>query len=482
MTQALENAGFILDEGLKKYYALEAQALKHRFTIEPVEDNEYREEPFLTASSIGFQASLNDVAVVVFGRQAGEGKDRHVENDFELSATERELLVNLNKAYRPRGKRVVVVLNVGGVVETASWKHLVDAILLPWAPGQEGANAIADVLTGKVNPSGKLPMTFPCGFLDIPSSADFPYDYDPLSPYHAKENVDFTSYSEDIWVGYRYFQTAGAEVSYPFGHGLSYTSFGYSKPVVKAGPDGFTASVTVTNTGDVAGKEVVQLYVGAPAGGLEKPVYELKGFAKTRLLQPGESQVLTMKVDNYSLASFNELTSAWEAAEGAYRILFGASSADIRATASYQLKKPLSWPVNDVFKMQRGDFFPAVKDAAPLCAGEDLRNHDGHHLRPQGAGRPFLSLFHGPPQGGARRRLSAFPPLRRRFAPGAGRQARSGPRPRRRRIPGGLAHDGGWFPPAGDRLLGQFCRGIHRGGPEGPRHLRIQSACIPVVP
>ena len=387
MTQALENAGFTLDEGLKKYYALEAQALKHRFTIEPVEDNEYREEPFLTASSIGFQASLNDVAVVVFGRQAGEGKDRHVENDFELSATERELLVNLNKAYRPRGKRVVVVLNVGGVVETASWKHLVDAIVLPWAPGQEGANAIADVLTGKVNPSGKLPMTFPCGFLDIPSSADFPFDYDPLSPYHAKENVDFTSYSEDIWVGYRYFQTVGAEVADPFGQGLSYTCFGYSKPVVKAGPDGFTASVTVTNTGDVAGKEVVQLYVGAPAGGLEKPVYELKGFGKTRLLQPGESQVLTMKVDNYSLASFNERTSAWEAAEGAYRILFGASSADIRATAAYQLKKPLSWPVNDVFRVQRGDYFPAVKDAAPAGQGLRYSYREGEYMNVKG----FLS-------------------------------------------------------------------------------------------
>ena len=371
MTQALEDAGFILDEGLKKYYSLEARALKHRFTMEPVEDNEYREEPFLTAPSIQFQASLNDVAVVVFGRQAGEGKDRHVENDFELSATERELLVNLSKAYRPRGKKVVVILNVGGVIETASWKHLVDAILLPWSPGQEGANAIADILTGKVNPSGKLPMTFPCNYLDIPSSADFPYDYDELAPYHAKENVDFTSYSEDIWVGYRYFQTAGAEVSYPFGHGLSYTSFDYSKMVVKAGPDGFTASVTVTNTGAVAGKEVVQLYVSAPAGGLDKPACELKGFGKTRLLQPGESEVLTMAVDNYSLASFNERTSSWEAAEGEYKVLVGASVADIRTQGAYRLKKAQSWPVHDVFRMQRGEYFPAVKDAAPK--GQGLR-------------------------------------------------------------------------------------------------------------
>ena len=371
MTQALESAGFTLDEGLRKYYSLEAQALRHRFTMEPVEDNEYREEPFLTASSIGFQAVLNDVAVVVFGRQAGEGKDRHVENDFELSATERQLLVDLNNAYRPRGKKVVVILNVGGVIETASWKHLADAILLPWSPGQEGAHAIADILKGAVNPSGKLPMTFPCNYLDIPSSADFPYDYDPLAPWHAKENVEFTSYAEDIWVGYRYFQTAGAEVSYPFGHGLSYTTFGYSKPVVKAGADGFTASVTVTNTGAMAGKEVVQLYVSAPAGGLDKPACELKGFGKTRLLQPGESQVLTMTVDNYSLASYNESTSAWEAAEGVYKVLFGASVADIRVTADYRLRKALSWPVRDVLQVRRGDYFPAVKDAVP--AGQGLR-------------------------------------------------------------------------------------------------------------
>ncbi len=371
MTQALEAAGFTLDPGLKKYYSLEAPALKTRFNSEPVENNEYREEPRLTASAIGFQASLDDVAVVVFGRQAGEGKDRHVENDFELSATERELLVNLHKAYHPRGKHVVVILNVGGVVETASWKHLVDAILLPWSPGQEGANAIADILTGKVNPSGKLPMTFPGSFVDIPSSADFPYDYDPEAPYHAKENVDFTVYSEDIWVGYRYYQTTGTEVSYPFGYGLSYTTFAYSKPVVKAGADGFTAFVTVTNTGAVAGKEVVQLYVDAPAGGLEKPVYELKSFAKTQLLQPGESQVLTMAVDNYSLASFNEGTSAWEAAEGEYKVLFGASSADIRATGTYKLKKALSWPVHDVLRMQGGEYFPAVEDAVP--AGEGIR-------------------------------------------------------------------------------------------------------------
>ncbi len=380
MTEAMESAGFKLDSRVKKYYELEARALTTRFEMEFEEDREYREEPFLTATAIDYQASVNDVAVVVLGRQAGEGKDRRLQGDFELSATEKQLLENLHKSYHSRGKRVVVILNIGGVVETASWKHLVDAILLPWSPGEEGANAIADVLTGKVNPSGKLPMTFPNNYIDVPSSADFPYDYDPLAPYHKKENVDFTSYSEDIWVGYRYYQKEGVEVSYPFGHGLSYTTFAYSKPVVKADKDGFTASVTVTNTGGAAGKEAVQLYVAAPSGGLEKPVQELKAFAKTRELEPGESEVLTMKVDNYSLASFNERTSAWEAAAGAYEVRFGASSADIRATAPYSLKKAVSWPVNDVLRMKGGTFFPALKDAAPAGQGIRYSYREGAHM------------------------------------------------------------------------------------------------------
>ncbi len=369
MTDALENSGFTLDAKLKNYYEYAAKAIQARYDQEFIENREYREELPLTASAIDYQGRVNDVAILVLGRQAGEGKDRILKGDFELWGTEKQLIENLGRSYRARGKKVIVVLNVGGVIETASWKHLVDAILLPWAPGEEGANAIADILTGKVNPSGKLPMTFPNNYFDVPSSADFPYDYDIYSDHHASENVDYTLYTEDIWVGYRYFQTHGEEVSYPFGYGLSYTSFAYSKPAVKAGADGFTASVTVTNTGSVPGREVVQLYVSAPSGGLEKPSRELKAFAKTRLLQAGESQELVFRVDNYSLASFNEKTSAWESASGNYRLLFGASVEDIRAEAAYTLKKPLSWKVHDVLGMPQGRSFAALEDAAPAGRG-----------------------------------------------------------------------------------------------------------------
>ena len=385
LTDALQAAGFRLDKKLEAFYRDWDKSQRSASMLEREEvtwENVICPEAPLTASSIEVQASANDVAVVVLGRNAGEGLDRTLAGDFELSEVERDLLRNVSEAYHARGKRMIVILNIGGVIETASWKHWADAILLPWSPGQEGANAVADILKGAVNPSGKLPMTFPNNYLDIPSSADFPADYDPYASFHAKENVDYTFYSEDIWVGYRWFQTEGKDVSYPFGFGLSYTTFAYSKPVVKAGKDGFTASVTVTNTGSVAGKEVVELYVAAPAGGLDKPARELKAFAKTKLLQPGESQVLTMEVDNYSLASFNESASAWEAASGAYEVQFGASVADIRATAPYTLKKALAWPVHDVLSMQGGDAFPAV-EATPAGRGLKYTYHEGDFMSVQ---------------------------------------------------------------------------------------------------
>ena len=302
---------------------------------------------------------MTDVAVFTLSRNAGEGGDRYAKDgDWTLTGQERELMQNLADIYHAAGKKFIVVLNIGGVIETASWKHIPDAVLLAWTPGQEGGYAVADILCGKANPSGKLPMTFPVSYLDIPSSANFPYyhknvqrgEWDFLwgGPQRKAKNVDYTEYNEGIYVGYRYFQSAGVPVSYPFGYGKSYTTFEYSKPVVKAAADGFTATITVKNTGSVAGKEAVQLYVAAPAGGLEKPAFELKGYAKTKELVPGESQTLTITVDAYTLASFNEAASAWETAAGTYKVMFGANAADIRGTAEYKVKKAQSWKVNNV--------------------------------------------------------------------------------------------------------------------------------------
>jgi beta-glucosidase len=309
-----------------------------------------------------------DIAILTISRNAGEGGDRRaVDGDWTLTGAEREMLQNLADVYHVAGKQLVVVLNIGGVIETASWKQIPDAILLAWTPGQEGGYTVADVLSGASYPSGKLPMTFPVNYFDIPSSFNFPYNYVAgnsgisfsgldeetlaLFGYAAQKqpNVDETQYKEGIWVGYRYFQTAGKAVSYPFGYGLGYTSFTYSKPVVKVAKDGtVTATVTVTNSGSAAGKESVQLYISAPDGGLVKPAYELKAFAKTGELKPGESQVLSFTIDAYTLASFNEATSAWETAAGNYVARFGASAADIRVTAPFKLAKAQRWSVNPV--------------------------------------------------------------------------------------------------------------------------------------
>ena len=316
----------------------------------------------ISRSFIEKKLPVTDIAVLTISRNAGEGDDRKAaDGDWTLTGMERQLMQELADVYHAAGKKLVVVLNIGGVIETASWKHIPDAVLLAWTPGQEGGLAVADVLCGAANPSGKLPMTFPVSYFDIPSSFNFPHNYKGGNSIdiaallggstrrNPVKDVDYTDYTEGIWVGYRYFATAGKPVSYPFGYGLSYTTFAYSKPVVKVEKDGTVkASVTVTNTGKVAGKESVQLYVTAPDGGLVKPVFELKGFAKTKNLAPGASETLTVTIDPYTLASFNEASSCWEMAAGNYTVNFGASSADIRATGAFKQAKPQSWPVNRV--------------------------------------------------------------------------------------------------------------------------------------
>ena len=310
--------------------------------------------------AIDKQAAIADIAVITLGRSSGEGVDRLINNDFNLSEVERRLLDNVCDAFQSRGKKVVVILNVGGVIETASWKDRPDAILLAWQPGQEGGNSVADVLTGKETPSGKLSQTWPVAAMDHPSSANFPIGEKENHPdamfghWRAKKNVDYTLHSEGINIGYRYFDTEGKEVSYPFGYGLSYTTFAYSKPTLKAGKDGFTATVTVTNTGKVAGKEVVELYVAAPTvEGFAKPANELKAFAKTRKLEPGESQTLTFRVTDYDLASYHEDSHSWVADKGRYTVKFGASVADIRANAVYNLPATKAWETADVLHASR---------------------------------------------------------------------------------------------------------------------------------
>lgn len=348
LTDGLKNAGFGIDEKTNNLYSAYFDFRKAS------EQNGRAPELAVSSDFVEKRAKDCDIAIVTIGRNGGEGNDRRIEANFNLTTDELQLISNVCQSFHMQGKKVIVVLNVFGVVETASWKGLPDAIVCAWQGGQEGGNALTDILSGKVNPSGKLSMTFPIACIDHPSTSNFPLAAPQRggnSPRReGTRNVDYTFYNEGIYVGYRYFSTAQKEVSYPFGFGLSYTQFAYSNAKLKSTKDGFIVTVSVKNTGDKAGKEVAQMYVTAPSEMLNKPALELKAFAKTKLLQPGESQVLSFEVKNYDLASYSEADQAWVSDKGNYTLRIGSSVSDIRQEVSYTLAKPEMVKCNDVLK------------------------------------------------------------------------------------------------------------------------------------
>ncbi|MCR4852132.1 MAG: glycoside hydrolase family 3 C-terminal domain-containing protein [Prevotella sp.] len=351
LQQGLKNAGIATDDTLTTVYTKYKEFGMEEVEAEmgPLSPNKFFPRPRLREPQLGknvysFAASNNDVAIITVGRSSGEGGDRSWD-DFNINADEMEMLRGVAEAFHAKQKPVVVILNVGGAVETNSWSQLADAILLAWQPGMEGGNSVADVLTGRAYPSGKLPMTFPCNLEDIPSTKNFPKDYtfwdDMRLNNEQKAQVPFireTVYEEGLDVGYRYFQTKNQPVSYPFGFGLTYTTFEYSQAKVSKKGSSYVAQLTVKNTGSRAGKETVQLYVAAPKGQLEKPAYELRAFAKTRELKPGESQRLEMTFTAYDLASYDEGQQAWVTDGGTYTALFSASAEDIRARSDFKVK------------------------------------------------------------------------------------------------------------------------------------------------
>ena len=312
-------------------------------------------EKLFSVDELKKQAETADIAVITLGRLSGEFLDRKVA-DFNLSASERQLLQQVCDVYHKANKKVVVLLNISGVIETASWKDLPDAILCAWQAGQEGGNSVVDVLSGKQSPSGKFTMTWPVKFTDAYSSKNFPIDEDPRIDMLNQgkkgnvRNVDFTEYEEDIYVGYRYFDSFNVPVSYPFGYGLSYTTFEYSDANIAQKGDNYEVSVTVKNSGECEGKEVVELYISAPdSKAANKPAKELKAYAKTKNLKPGESETLTLNVAAADLASFDEASSAWVVAEGEYQFLVAASVQDIKATLKASVKNQQT-KVHDVLK------------------------------------------------------------------------------------------------------------------------------------
>ena len=298
----------------------------------------------ITERCVANEEPKADAAIITIGRQAGEGMDRQINGEFNLSKTEQDLIFRVSDAFHAKGKKVIVIINSGSVMETASWRDRVDAILVAWQPGIEGGNSVADILTGKVNPSGKLTMTWPIAATDHPSTANFAKEYD-MYTYKNMEGwgkgnipgVDFSNHEEDIYVGYRYFDTFKKDVAYPFGFGLSYTTFEMGKPSVKANGKSIEVSVTVKNTGKVAGKQVAQVYVTAPKGAYEKPAKELKAFGKTRELKPGESQTLKMTLEKRDLASFDEANSQWKVDAGNYLFQVGTDVESIKGTATLKV-------------------------------------------------------------------------------------------------------------------------------------------------
>ncbi len=348
LAQGLQNAGLqVSDALLKSYPAYIADAKSKR----PKQRNFFQSPPpipelVIAQADLDQQAADADVAVITIGRNAGEGADRKLENDYYLSQAEKDLIKSVSDAFHAKGKKVVMVLNIGGVIEVASWRDEVDGILLAWQPGLEAGNAITDVLSGKVDPSGKLATTFPADYKDVPSAKTFPGKEFPdqaTGEEFRRQMPAEVTYEDGIYVGYRYYNTFKVEPAYEFGYGSSYTTFNYSdmKLSAPAFKGKIKATVAITNSGKVAGKEVVELYLSAPAAKMDKPAIELKGFAKTHLLQPGESQTLSFEIVPKDLASYDTQNEQWVAESGNYTVSIGASSKDIKQSAKFTLGKEI---------------------------------------------------------------------------------------------------------------------------------------------
>jgi len=354
LEEGLKNAGFKINQAAKNLF--ETHKTKHKEGFTKPEGISAMLNPYIpprityTESELKEIVESSDLGIITIGRNSGEGGDRVEKDDFLLSETEQNMMANVCKAFHTAGKKVVVVMNIGGVIETVSWKSKPDAILLAWQGGQESGNSVADILSGKVNPSGKLPMTFPVNLNDHASNTNFPLEggtidikriiFDSLEekPENEKvKNKDYTNYEEGIYVGYRHFDTAELDVSYPFGFGLSYTTFDLSNLNVTLQNDTINVMVTVTNSGSLAGKEVLQVYTSKPDTNIDRPLKELRTFTKTKSLKPEEAATVSFQIPVSELSYWSEEASQWSLEKGLYSIQVGASSRDIRLSMEVEI-------------------------------------------------------------------------------------------------------------------------------------------------
>lgn len=352
LAKGLGNAGYTVAATVENTYTnyINEEHAKHpkkNFFAEFMNPTPPVKEYVADENFLNNAASADDIALISIGRNAGEGRDRKIQDDFNLSDTERALIEGVTKAFHAKNKKVVVVLNIGGVIEVANWRDIPDAILLAWQPGLEGGNAIANLLSGKINPSGKLAVTFPVKYEDDPSAKNFPGKEFPeqaiTGNFGMKQIPAEVTYDEGVYVGYRYYNTYMVKPAYEFGYGLSYTNFSYSNLKLSASKfnGSIIASFVITNTGKVAGKEVAQLYISAPSGNLNKPAEELKNFAKTGLLKPGQSMTVQFNIKASDLASFDTKRASWIADAGKYIVKIGASSENIKLSADFTVPKEI---------------------------------------------------------------------------------------------------------------------------------------------
>ena len=363
LEEGLNNAGFEINESAKKAY--ETHKANHEKAFDKPEGAAAMFTPYNPPKMVYTDHELetieasSDIGIITIGRNSGEGGDRVEKDDFLLTKKEQNMIKYSCEAFHAAGKKVIVVLNIGGVIETASWKSMPDAILLAWQGGQEGGNSVADILSGEVNPSGKLPMTFPINLDDHASNANFPLDAEAISfmsffsaeienlfsaqkekSEHEKiKNKDFTFYEEDIYVGYRHFDKSDLEVSYPFGYGLSFTDFEYSDLMIDLKNDTINIKTTIKNIGNITGKEVVQVYISKPDTEINRPIKELKTFTKTKGLKAGKTKDVTMQVPVKELKYWSEESAKWIFEEGVYVIQVGNSSRDIRLSERIEIIK-----------------------------------------------------------------------------------------------------------------------------------------------